>query len=193
MTDTAHFDRPADTHADTDAAAAPGCPPEQSAVRQRTFEWSDPLATAGIGAGMSGMDFFTAMAAGRVPAPPIMKTLDMASFSFEEGRVVFRLTPQEFHYNPLGSVHGGVFATLLDSACGCAVHTRLPAGVFYTSLDLSVKFLRPVSIATGEITAEGTVVHFGRRMALAEARILDAAGKVYATANSSCLIMQPTQ
>jgi len=83
-----------------------------------------------------------------------------------------------------------VFATLLDSACGCAVHTKLAAGVFYTSLDLSVKFLRPVSIETGEITAEGTVVHLGRRMALAEARILDASGKVYATANSSCLIMQ---
>jgi uncharacterized protein (TIGR00369 family) len=133
------------------------------------------------------------MAEGHVPPPPIMQTLGFSGFSFEDGRAVFRLTPQEFHYNPLGSVHGGVFATLLDSACGCAVHTKLPAGVFYTSLDLSVKFLRPVSIETGEISAEGTVVHIGRRMALAEARILDAAGKIYATANSSCLIMRPAQ
>ena len=184
MTSTAHFDSPAD---------ATSAHQQHQVVRQHTFEWSDPVETASFGAGLSGMDFFTAMAEGRVQMPPIMQTLDFSGFSFEEGRVVFRLTPQEFHYNPLGSVHGGVFATLLDSACGCAVHTRLPAGVFYTSLDLSVKFLRPVTIETGEIAAEGTVVHLGRRTALAEARILDAAGKVYATANSSCLIMRPTQ
>ena len=195
MTSTAHFDRPADTASApqpgsrSESESEPGSEP--LVTRQRTFEWSDPLETAGIGAGLSGMEFFGAMADGRVPLPPIMHALDISGFSFEEGRVVFKLTPQEFHYNPLGSVHGGVFATLLDSACGCAVHTKLPAGMFYTSLDLSVKFLRPVSIVTGEITAEGTVVHLGRRMALAEGRIVDAAGKVYATANSSCLIMQP--
>jgi uncharacterized protein (TIGR00369 family) len=185
MTSTAHFGSPADVVAERQT--------EQSAVRQRTFEWSDPHETAEFGAGLSGMDFFAAMVEGRVPPPPFMQMIDISSFSFEEGRVVFRLRPQEFHYNPLGSVHGGVFATLLDSACGCAVHTKLPAGVFYTSLDLSVKFLRPVSISTGEIAAEATVVHLGRRMALAEGRILDAAGKVYATASSSCLIMQPGQ
>lgn len=189
MTSTAHFDGP--TSADADAAAP--SPQEQHSVRRRTFEWSDPLEMASIGAGMSGMELFTAMAEGRVSPPPIMQAIDISGFSFEEGRVVFRLTPQEFHYNPLGSVHGGVFATLLDSACGCAVHTMLPAGVFYTSLDLSVKFLRPVSIATGEIAAEGTIVHLGRRTALAEGRIVDAAGKIYATASSSCLIMQPAQ
>lgn len=137
------------------------------------------------------MDFFTALAEGRVAPPPIMQTLGISGFAFEDGRVVFRLTPQEFHYNPLGSVHGGVFATMLDSACGCAVHTKLAAGVFYASLDLSVKFLRPVTVDTGEITAEGAVVHLGRRIALAEARVLDASGKIYATATSSCLIMQP--
>lgn len=175
MTGTAQFDKSADTE------------------RRRSYEWTDPLETAGIGAGMSGMEFFAAMDDGRAPLPPIMHTLDMKSFSFDEGRVAFRLKPQEFHYNPLGSVHGGVFAALLDTACGCAVHTRLPAGVFYTSIDLSVKFLRPVSVATGEITAEGTVVHLGSRTALAEARIVDADGKIYATANSSCLIMRPAQ
>lgn len=183
MTGTARFDEP--------TAAEPATPRQRQVVRQRSFEWSDPLKTASIGAGMSGLEFFAAMADGRVPLPPIMSTLDISSFSFEEGRVVFRLTPQEFHYNPLGSVHGGVYAALLDTACGCSVHTKLPAGVFYTSLDLSVKFLRPVSIATGEITAEGTVVHLGHRTALAEARILDADRKIYATANSSCLIMRP--
>ncbi|WP_042391879.1 PaaI family thioesterase [Streptacidiphilus carbonis] len=160
-------------------------------VRERAYTWSDPMATAGVAAGLSGMEFFAAMEQGRVPPPPILNTLDFDGVSFDEGRVEFRLTPKEFHYNPIGSVHGGVFATLLDSACGCAVHTRLPAGVFYTSLDLTVKFLRPVSVATGTITAVGSVVHLGRRTALAEARLLDAEGRVCATATSSCLIMRP--
>jgi uncharacterized protein (TIGR00369 family) len=164
---------------------------DQANVRERTYTWADPLLTAATGAGLSGLEFFTAMTEGRVPPPPILNTIDLEGASFEEGRVEFSLVPKEFHYNPIGSVHGGVFATMLDSACGCAVHTKLPAGVFYTSLDLSVKFLRPVSIATGKITAVGTVVHLGRRTALAEARIVDTAGRIYATATSSCLIMRP--
>jgi uncharacterized protein (TIGR00369 family) len=159
--------------------------------RERTFSWDDPVAIARAGAGMSGAEFFAAIADGTIPPPPVMRALDFDGVAFGEGRATFRLTPREFHYNPLGTVHGGVFATLLDSACGCAVHTTLPAGVFYTSLDLSVKFLRPVTVATGPITAEGTVVHLGRRTALAEARITDAAGKVYVTATSSCLLLRP--
>jgi uncharacterized protein (TIGR00369 family) len=159
--------------------------------RQRTFSWSDPAAIAAAGAGLSGAEFFAAIAEGTIPPPPLMRALDFDGVSFTEGRAEFRLTPREFHYNPLGTVHGGVFATLLDSACGCAVHTMLPAGVFYTSLDLSVKYLRPVTVDTGPITAEGTVVHLGRRTALAEGRITDAAGKVHVTATSSCLLLRP--
>ena len=174
----------------TAAEAVAGAAPATEA-RERTYTWSDPLQTAATGAGMSGLEFFTAMTEGRVPVPPILNTLDFTAASFKDGLVEFTLAPKEFHYNPIGSVHGGVFATLLDSACGCAVHTKLPAGVFYTSLDLSVKFLRPVSIATGPITAVGTVVHLGRRTALAEGRIVDAAGRLYATATSSCLILRP--
>ena len=165
--------------------------PPSATLRERTYTWADPLATAGFGAGLSGLEFFTAMAEGRVSPPPILNTLGFEGVTFREGHVEFRLTPEEFHYNPIGSVHGGVFATLLDSACGCAVHTRLPAGVFYTSLDLSVKFLRPVSTATGPITAVGSVVHLGRRTALAEGRLVDTAGKVYATATSSILLIRP--
>jgi uncharacterized protein (TIGR00369 family) len=161
--------------------------------RERTFSWADPAAIAAAGAGLSGAEFFAALGAGTIPPPPVMRALDFDGVSFGEGRAAFRLTPREFHYNPLGSVHGGVFATMVDSACGCAVHTLLPAGVFYTSLDLSVKFLRPVTVGTGPITAEGTVVHLGRRTALAEARITDAAGKVYVTATSSCLVIRPDQ
>jgi uncharacterized protein (TIGR00369 family) len=159
--------------------------------RERTFTWDDPVASARAGAGLSGAEFFTAIAEGKIPPPPIMQALDLEAAEFAEGRAVFRVTPQEFHYNPLGTVHGGVFAALLDSACGCAVHTMLPADVFYTSLDLSVKFLRPVTVETGPVTAQGTVVHLGRRTALAEAKLTDAAGKVYATANSSCLLLRP--
>ncbi len=159
--------------------------------RERTFAWDDPVAIARAGAGLSGAEFLNAIAAGQIPPPPLMRTLDFDGLSFGEGRAVFRLTPREFHYNPIGTVHGGVFATLLDSACGCAVHTMLPVGVFYTSLDLSLKFLRPVTVETGPITAEGSVVHLGRRTALAEARITDAAGKVYVTATSSCLLLRP--
>jgi uncharacterized protein (TIGR00369 family) len=159
--------------------------------RQRTFTWSDPAAIADAGAGLSGVDFLAAISAGKIPPPPLMRTLDMEGAAFGEGTATFRLTPQEFHYNTLGTVHGGVFATLLDSACGCAVHTMLPVGVFYTSLDLSVKFLRPVTVATGPISAESNVVHFGRRTALAEGRITDEAGKVYVTASSRCLLIRP--
>jgi uncharacterized protein (TIGR00369 family) len=160
-------------------------------VRERTFTWDDPAALADAVTSMSGMDFFAAMAAGRIPAPPVMRMLGVEDISFSEGRVAFRLVPREFHYNPLGTMHGGVFATLLDSACGCAVQTELPRGHFYTSLDLSLKFLRPVTLSTGSITAEGSVVHVGRRTALAEGRITDAAGKLYATGTSSCMLIRP--
>jgi uncharacterized protein (TIGR00369 family) len=159
--------------------------------RERTFSWDDPAELAAVGAGLSGLEFLTAIAEGRIPQPPLMRTLDFGGLSFGDGTATFRLTPREFHYNPIGTVHGGVFATLLDSACGCAVHTKLPAGVFYTSLDLSLKFLRPVTVATGPITATGTVVHLGRRTALAEAKLTDDTGKLYVTATSSCLVMRP--
>ena len=102
--------------------------------------------------------------------------------------MAFYLDPQEFHYNPLGTMHGGVLATLLDSAAGCAVHTTLPAGVGYTSLDLNLKFLRPVSSDSGPLRAIGTVISKGRRTALAQAELRDAADRLIAHATSSCMI-----
>lgn len=176
----------------TPAATAAATPTATSGgARERTYTWSDPLRTAAAGAGLSGAEFFAAMTDGRVPWPPIMDTLGVDSFHLRDDAVEFRLTPREFHYNPIGSMHGGVFATLLDSACGCAVHVRLPAGVYYTSLDLSVKFLRPVSVETGQIVAAASVLHLGRRTALAQGSITDSAGRILATATSSCLIMRP--
>ena len=109
----------------------------------------------------------------------------------ESGRVVFTLEPAEFHYNPIGSMHGGIYATLLDSATGCAVHTMLPRGVGYTSLDLSVKFLRRLTAETGKVRCEGHVVHLGGRTALARAALTDRDGKLLAEATSSCLILRP--
>ena len=170
---------------------APDTGQADTQLRERTFSWADPAAIAAAAAGLSGAEFFAAIRRGELPPPPIGRLMDFVAIDFSPGRFVFQGTPRLDHYNPLGSVHGGVFATMADSACGCAVHTMLPVGVFYTSLDLSVKFLRPVTVDTGPITAEGTVVHLGRRTALAEARITDAAGKVYVTATSSCLVMRP--
>jgi uncharacterized protein (TIGR00369 family) len=158
-------------------------------TRARTFTWTDPsINAARVGQG-SGLEFFRAMMAGEVPPPPIMHLVGMETFeTAEEGRVVVTLVPQEFHYNPLGSVHGGVIATLLDTAAGCSVHTTLPAGVGYTSLDLTTKFLRPVTVDSGRLRCEGTVLSRGRRTALAQAQLTDERGALVAHATSSCLL-----
>ncbi|MHA4949733.1 PaaI family thioesterase [Micromonospora sp. SD19] len=161
----------------------------QEPARSRTFTWADPSVNAAQVGQRSGLDMLRAMIAGELAAPPVMHLLDMSRMEADEGRVVVELTPQEFHYNPLGSVHGGVLSTLLDTAAACAVHTTLPAGVGYTSLDLNVKFLRPVTVASGTLRCEGTVLQRGRRTALAEARITDAAGRLTAHATSTCLIL----
>ncbi|MBO0868382.1 MAG: PaaI family thioesterase [Micromonosporaceae bacterium] len=156
--------------------------------RTRTFAWSDPAQTARAIGASSGIEMLRAMVAGELPPPPIMQALGFDGFEVEEGRAAFLLTPQEYHYNPLGSVHGGVIATLLDSAAGCSVHSVLPAGRGYTSLDLSVKYLRPVTVHSGQLRCVGGVLSQGRTTALAEARLLDAAGRLAAYATSTCML-----
>ena len=158
--------------------------------RSRTYSWSDPAEHAGLIGRRTGLELLRAMAAGELPPPPVMHLIDMAGMDVEEGSVTVYLVPQEFHYNPLGSVHGGVLSTLLDTAAACSVHTTLPAGVGYTSQDLNVKFLRPVTVASGRITCRGTVLQRGRRTALAEARMTDEQGRLIAHATSSCLIFE---
>ncbi len=152
-------------------------PPAADAVRERTHSWDNPLLTAAAARDVDGLTFLRRLASGEVPSAPIAATLDFAVIEVEEGRVVFGMEPSEFHYNPIGTVHGGVVATLLDSAAGCAVHSMLPAGTFYTSLDLSVKFVRALGVASGPVRCEGLVVHLGGRTALAEARLYDGAGQ----------------
>ncbi|HEX2806582.1 MAG TPA: PaaI family thioesterase [Kineosporiaceae bacterium] len=158
--------------------------------RHREYSWTDPAATVAALSGSAGIEVLQAMAAGHLPAPPVMHTLDIQAVAFEVGRAVFSLVPAEMHYNPLGTVHGGVIATLLDSAAGCAVHSILPLGSGYTSVDLNTKFLRAVSSASGRITAEGVVLNRGGRTALAQATLTDERGRLLAHATSTCLIFE---
>jgi uncharacterized protein (TIGR00369 family) len=139
--------------------------------------------------GLDGLGQLRAMAEGKVPHPPVMDLMDIESFEPELGRVVVTMRAQEFHYNPLGGVHGGVIATLLDTAAGCSVHSTLAADERYTSLDLTTKFLRPVTTASGLLRCEGKVLNRGRRVALAQAELTDQSGRLVAHATSSCLIM----
>jgi len=161
-------------------------------VRTRAYRWEDPRVPAAELGTRPGLEVLRSIASGDLPGAPIAATLGMSIVEVDEGRVVFGLTPQEFHYNPIGSVHGGVHATLLDSVMGCAIHSSLGAGRAYTTLDLSVRYLRPVSTASGTLRAEGTVVSLGRRVATAEGTITDGRGRLVATATTSCLIMDLT-
>ena len=160
-------------------------------TRERTYSWGDPSVSAEAARTSAGIEVLQAMARGELPAPPVIATLGFSLDTVEPGRVVFSFAPEEFHYNPIGSVHGGVYATLLDSATGCAVHSMLPAGVGYTSLDLTVKFLRAITVDTGRVRCTGTVTHLGGRTALAEARLVDEADRLLATAISSILVIRP--
>lgn len=137
---------------------------------------------------MTGLEQLRAMASGDLPAAPIAETIGMENFGGDEGSIHVELVPQRRHYNPLGTVHGGVLSTMLDTAAGCSVHSTLAAGEGYTSLDLTVKFLRRVTTESGRLRAEGRVIHRGRRTALAEALLFDAAGRQVAHATSSCMI-----
>jgi uncharacterized protein (TIGR00369 family) len=162
----------------------------QPTTRERSHTWSDPALTAAAARDVDGLTFLRQLASGEIPSAPIATTLGMTLEEVEEGRVVFGFEPAEFHYNPIGSVHGGVYATMLDSACGCVVQSALPAGARYTSLDLTVKFLRGMNVQTGPVRCEGRLIHMGRSTALAEARLTDATGRLYAYATSSCMIMR---
>ena len=137
--------------------------------RERTIVWQDPVPTAAAGATMTGMEYMPAIVAGEVPPPPIAVRCGSRPIELEEGRAVFEGEPGEEHYNPIGVVHGGYAATLLDSALGCAVHTTLPAGVGYTSLGLEAKYVRPITRDTGRVLCEANVLYRGRTQATAEA------------------------
>lgn len=170
------------------AAAFAAEHPETS--RSRTLVWQDPVPTAAAGATMTGIEYMTAVVTGAMPPPPIAVTMRLRPVELEEGRVVFEGEPGEEHYNPIGVVHGGYAATLLDSALGCAVHTTLPAGVGYTSLGLEVKFVRPISRDTGRVLCEAHVLYRGRKQATSEAKLTAAdSGKLLAHGHATCMIL----
>ncbi|MEO1694789.1 MAG: PaaI family thioesterase [Pseudomonadota bacterium] len=137
----------------------------------------------------SGVEFLSAIADGRLPQPPICRTMGFALTEVGDGRVVFEGATHDGLGNPIGTVHGGFAATLLDSATACAVHTIVPKGRVYTTLELKVNFVRALLASTGAVRAEGTVVHRGRTVATSEARLTDATGRLYAHATSTCMIM----
>jgi len=147
--------------------------------RTRTITWEDPRALAKAAVGLTGMEYLQKIVAGELPPPPIGVLLNFGIVELSEGHAVFTVEPAEYHYNPIGVVHGGLAATLLDSAMGCAVHSTLPAGASYTTLEIKVNFLRPMSAETGLVRCEADIIHVGGRTAVAEGRILDEKGKVY--------------
>lgn len=159
---------------------------DEASVRAR-LQAPDAVPPALI-AGRSGMEIFEAIFAGELPPPPMGDTLDFVPIRMSSGEAVFQGRPQRRHYNPLGTVHGGWFATLLDSAVGCAIHSTLPAGRGFTTLELKVNMVRPLNDSVPMVRAEGRVIHAGRQVATAEGRIVGPDGKLYAHATTTCLI-----
>jgi uncharacterized protein (TIGR00369 family) len=160
-------------------------------TRTRTVTWQDPTTSARAARVIPGRTFLEAIAGGELPPPPVAMLLGMGIETIAEGRVTFTLDPAEFHYNPIGSVHGGVISTLCDSAMGCAVQSMLPAGVGYTTVELKVNFLRALTVASGPVRCEGQVIHVGSRIATAEARVIDEDGRLYAHATTTCMLFRP--
>jgi uncharacterized protein (TIGR00369 family) len=159
--------------------------------RELNVTWRDPYMALESGRDMSGLDYMRALIEGVFPPPPIAELMGFSLVSADEGRAAFRGEPGEQHLNPIGSVHAGFAATLLDSAMGCAVHTTLPAGVGYTTLELSVNLVRGITPATGAVLCSGSVVHAGRRTATAEARLVaEDGGALLAHAKTTCMILR---
>jgi uncharacterized protein (TIGR00369 family) len=167
-------------------------------IRRRNFAMPDTPARkieygvtpTEVMAAMPGIDFVRAMFAGRLPEPPIMQTVEPFDCTAEPGVVVIHSIPGFRHYNPIGSVHGGYAATLLDSAMGLAVHSMLPAGTGYTTLEFKLSFIRGMTKDSGKVRTEGRTLHVGRRTATAEARITDAKGRLLAHATTTCLVFE---
>jgi len=159
-------------------------------ARVRSFTWHDPAETAAEGLALPGLEYMQRIAAGTIAAPPIAELLGFSVTEADHGRAVFALEPAEWMYNPIGMVHGGIAATILDSCMGCAVHTTLPAGVGYSTTDLQVRYVRAMRESTGRVLAEGRVVHEGKRTATAEGRLYaESDGSLIAHGSTGCVIL----
>ncbi len=160
-------------------------------TRTRTISWEDPRAAAEAGRNLSGLEYLQKIVTGEIPRPPISALMNFGLAELSEGHAVFTVEPAEYHYNPIGVVHGGLAATLLDSAMGCAVHSTLPAGVGYTTLEIKVNYIRALTTKTGVVRCVAKVIHVGGRTATAEGRVVDAGGKLYAHGTTTCIIFRP--
>ena len=158
-------------------------------IHSREFSWHDPHEVRERIRTLSGFDYLQAVLQHELPPPPMAELMGMRLVGVEVGRVVFVSEPRDFHYNPIGAVHGGFAATLLDSAMGCAVHTLVPPHEAYTTLEFKINLVRALTDSTGPVTAEGRVMHAGKRTAIADGRLTDAADVLYAYATSTCLLM----
>ncbi|MEE9178505.1 MAG: PaaI family thioesterase [Acidimicrobiia bacterium] len=158
--------------------------------RTRTHQWNEPQQLAEITRPMSGREYFESWSRGEL-SPPMADTLGFELADFGEGHIEITCEPDGFHYSPYGMVHGGLAATLLDSATGCAVQTRLPAGAGYATLNLTVSYLRPITPDTGTVHCIGNVVSMGRRVAVAEARVMDRSDRELARASATCILINP--
>ncbi len=157
--------------------------------RSLSVTWQDPMQLAQAARGLSGLEFLRGVRDGALAPAPIQQLLGMQLVEVEEGRAVWELVPAEQHYNPIGVAHAGIAATLLDSAMACAVHSTLPAGRGYTTLEFKINLVRAVTLQTGPVRAIGRLVHAGRSTATAEGRLEDASGKLYAHATTTCIIL----
>jgi uncharacterized protein (TIGR00369 family) len=158
--------------------------------RTRTYSWSEPVAYPTSGE-PSGLAFLQAMIEGRLPQPPIAATLGFRLVEVGDGRAVFEGEASEFVLSPLGFVHGGLALTLVDSATGCAVQTRLPQGVGYTTLETKANFTRAIRSDTGTVRCVGRAIHIGRSTATADARVEDTSGRLLAHGTSTLLVLGP--
>ena len=158
--------------------------------RTRTITWEEPRSPALDGQRLSGLEYLRKIVSGELPRPPISVLMNFSLTDLSEGHAVFVAEPDEYHYNPLGTVHGGLAATLLDSAMGCAVHSTLPAGAGYTTLEIKVNYIRAMSSETGLVRCEANAIHVGGRTATAEGKIIDAQGKLYAHGTTTCIIFR---
>ena len=163
---------------------------QESITRERIVRWENPMLAVAAARKMSGLQALRAIRDGAISSPPIANLLGMNLVKVEEDSVIFTIEPAEYLYNPLGTVHGGILSTLLDSAMGCVVQANLPPGAGYTTLELKINFLRAVTDRVGTLSAEGTIIYKGKRTMLEEGRITDEAGKLYAHGTSTCIVLQ---
>jgi uncharacterized protein (TIGR00369 family) len=164
-----------------------------AANRSRLITWADPMVAAAHTRTLSGLEYMQAILAGSIAAPPIAALMNMKLLEVEQGRVIFAVEPAEYHYNPMGTVHGGLAATLVDSAMACAIYSMAPPGITYTTIELHLNYIRPITSQTGRIRSIGEIIHVGRRLATAQARLLDDQDKLYGHATTTCLVIELKQ